>query len=158
MNLSDVLRTENIDLSGKKFRNKEEAFLYMAEMLKANGFVSDTDTFIDALYQREEMGSTYMGNGLAVPHGRSSAVEKNTAAFCRCQPFTYCSNDEEGEVRMIMMLAVSDSEGEAEYLRMLANLSRLILNEEFYEMLQTSEDSREIVEFGEKTIENMKCL
>ena len=56
---------------------------------------------------------------------------------------------------MIMMLAVSDSEGEAEYLRMLANLSRLMLNEEFYELLQTSQDSQEIVEFGEKAIAHM---
>ena len=93
MNLSDVLQAANIDLNERSFCNKEEAFLYMTKMLKENGFVSDTDVFMDALYQREETGSTYMGNGLAVPHGRSSAVKKNAAAFCRCKPFTYCSND-----------------------------------------------------------------
>ena len=152
MNLSEILKPEAIDLEERSFRDKEELFRHMAGMLQKNGFVEDAALFVDALRQREKTGSTYMGNLLAVPHGRSRTVVKNAAAFCRCKPFLYQSNDEEGEVRLVMMLAVSEAEAEKEYLRVLASFSRLMLNEEFYELLQSAQRAEEIVACGERIL------
>jgi mannitol/fructose-specific phosphotransferase system IIA component (Ntr-type) len=78
----------------------------MAKLLKNAGCIEDESEFVKALYEREKQGSTYMGNGIAIPHGKSDTVKRAAAAFCRCAPFLYESNNDTGEVGIVFVLAV----------------------------------------------------
>ena len=77
-------------------------FETLAAKFEAAGIVTDAKQYIKALEERETLGSTYMGNMIALPHGKCDAVVKPGIGFCRCkQTFRYCSHDEEGDVRYV---------------------------------------------------------
>ena len=116
--LSDVLKIETIDVSDRKITKKDELFDFMTELLKKSGRITSKEKFISALYERERTGSTYMGNGIAVPHGKSSCVISPTAAFCRCSPFVYDDNDDE-VVDISLMLAIPEYTEQKEYIKIL---------------------------------------
>ena len=61
-------------------------------MLKQSGCLNDEEAFIAALYEREEIGSTYMGEGIVIPHGKSETVNHAATAICRCSPLLKLDN------------------------------------------------------------------
>src|SRR5699024_11131839 len=66
----DILQAENIELN-VDFNNKEEAVIYVGNMLENAGLVNKK--YIDKMLERETVTSTYMGNALAIPHGTDDA-------------------------------------------------------------------------------------
>ncbi|SEI02093.1 PTS system D-mannitol-specific IIA component, Fru family /PTS system D-mannitol-specific IIB component, Fru family /PTS system D-mannitol-specific IIC component, Fru family [Halobacillus karajensis] len=66
----DLLLEENIFI-GKEFSTKEEAIRFAGEALVKAGYVQDS--YVDAMVEREEITSTYMGNNVAIPHGTEEA-------------------------------------------------------------------------------------
>ncbi|SFK31932.1 PTS system, mannitol-specific IIC component [Halobacillus dabanensis] len=66
----DLLLEENIFI-GKEFSTKEEAIRFAGEVLAKAGYVEDS--YVDAMVDREEITSTYMGNNVAIPHGTEEA-------------------------------------------------------------------------------------
>lgn len=147
--LSDVLSIETINVSDIKITKKDELFDFMAELLKKSGRITSKESFISALYERERTGSTYMGNGIAVPHGKSSCVVSPTAAFCRCSPFVYGDDDE--VVDMALMLAIPECTEQKEYIKILANISRLFLADDFLDVLRKEKSNERIFkEFNDR--------
>ena len=116
----------------------------MAGMFYDAGCIKNEIAFIEALYKREKSGSTYMGNGLAVPHGKSDTVVKPSIAFIRFKPFIYDKEDNE-EAEIALMLAIPSSTEQKEYIGMLANITRLFLDEEFLVKLKTEKDKNIIL-------------
>ncbi|MEW9674797.1 PTS sugar transporter subunit IIA [Lentibacillus sp. L22] len=66
----EVLSKDNIELN-VKLADKEEAIRHTGEILVKNGYVEPT--YIDKMFEREEVTSTYMGNYVAIPHGTEDA-------------------------------------------------------------------------------------
>ena len=96
-----------------------------------------------------------MGEGIAVPHGKSSTVVKASAAFCRCKPFQYESNDEQGKVWLIIMLAIPKGTNDDTYVRSLANISRLLINSRFRNALENSINIDEILQIGKEELNKL---
>lgn len=139
--ISESLTEDLVDCQADTFLDKNELFSNMAQMLLQAGRIMEKDAFLQALYQREDTGSTYMGNGIALPHGKSDTVTEPTVAFCRCKnAFPYESDGETGEVDLIFMLAIPKATETNEYLRVLANLSRLLVHEDFVASLRKAPD------------------
>lgn len=155
MEISDVLCPETIDLSEREFKNKDDSFVYLTDMLYNAGFVSDTDEFIDSLYEREEQGTTYMGDNLAVPHGWCSCVKRPVAVLCRCKPFTYVSADNAEEVDRIAMLAVPKDTASNDYMRTLATLAKLLMNENFALAFKTAKSADELIACANREEKNL---
>jgi mannitol/fructose-specific phosphotransferase system IIA component (Ntr-type) len=61
-------------------RDKEECFEEMVDLLIRTGKISDRQRALDAIYAREEMRSTGIGRGIAIPHGKDNSVPQITAA------------------------------------------------------------------------------
>lgn len=155
MHLSDVLSSKTMDLSERCFKNKIELFNFMAGMLKDAGSIDSKEDFLVALERREDTGSTYMGNFLAIPHGKSKCVIRTSAAFCRCTPLEYESGGEKGVVNLVMMLAVAEHTNDEQYLEMLSNVAKLLLNKRFLRALSLSYDCQKILDIGERELEVM---
>ena len=130
-----------------RFTDKETMFETLAAKFEAAGIVTDAKQYIKALEERETLGSTYMGNMIALPHGKCDAVVKLGIGFCRCkQTFRYCSHDEEGDVRYVFMLAIAANQSSDQYLRVLATLAGLLTHEEFIEVLEHAQSYEEIIQ------------
>ena len=72
---------ENFFVSNLRARTKEEALNELADLLESQGRIKDKGILLEMLRQRESLGSTGIGKGIAIPHGRSLATAKLTLVF-----------------------------------------------------------------------------
>jgi nitrogen PTS system EIIA component len=85
----------------------------------------DEDGVVDSLLKREQIGSTGIGRGVAVPHATNPAVSRLTGVFARSQDgIDFDSRDGEPVHRLVLLLSPSDRPGE--HLRALESISRLL--------------------------------
>ncbi|OCN05633.1 PTS sugar transporter [Erysipelotrichaceae bacterium MTC7] len=146
INLAEVLNKETCILDHEPFASKTEAFQFMANKFKDANIIDDVDTYIESLEEREAIGSTYMGNFIGLPHGKSEAVRIPAIGFCRCkEPFMYESYGEVGEVKYIFMLAISMDQGADHYMRVLATLASLLTHQEVIEILDQETSYENII-------------
>ncbi|MCR0612481.1 PTS sugar transporter subunit IIA [[Clostridium] innocuum] len=143
---SIILSSQTVYLDIEPFHDKQEMFQILASWYKSTGIIRNEQRYIDALYQREELGSTYMGNLIALPHAKSETVNRPAVLFCRLkEPFRYQSHGESGMVKYIFMLAISARQSGYDYMRMLAHLAGLLANDEFLKILETAKSCQQIV-------------
>ena len=143
MKPADVLLKGMVLLDIDPFKDKDELFRTMSERFEKAGIVTKAEAFYQSLLAREEEGSTVFADySLAMPHGICDEVVKPGVGFCRVkEPFTYASGDETGEVKYVFMLAIEggNSEARGEHLQILGQLARLMMHEEFREILETAD-------------------
>lgn len=146
MNLAQMLSREAVLLDAEPFADKEEMFWLLSERFCRAGVVDNAARFVAALEAREALGSTFMGNGIALPHGKGETVMRSGVGFCRCrESFRYRSGDEEGEVRFVFMLAVADDQSDNAHIRILARLAALLAHEAFIEALGGVQSVEELI-------------
>lgn len=147
IDLAKVLVKEACVLDHEPFSSKEEMFQFMAKKFKEAGIITDEEQYIASLEEREAVGSTYMGNLIGLPHGKSESVVKPGIGFCKCkEPFTYKSYGEEGQVKFVFMLAIAMDQGADNYMRVLATLAGLLTHQEFLDILDKGTSYEEIME------------
>lgn len=119
--------------------SKEDAIRAMVASLKAAGSISaaDEEGIIAAILKREELGSTGIGRGVAVPHTKHPSVDKLISAVALCKEgIDFESLD--GEPVFIMFLLVSPPDRPGDHLRGLENISRHLRNDNFCRFLKQS--------------------
>ena len=124
----------NLKISSKK-QALQELSAFAAKKLGRD----DREIF-DVLLQRERLGTTGLGYGVAIPHGKLSGLEKITGIFARLEnPVDFESLDEQ-PVDLVFVLLVPEGAG-AEHLKALARVSRLFRNTEVCEKIRGSENA-----------------
>ena len=134
-----ILKIENI-MTGLAPESKEEAIRRVGQILYDSGYVDIS--YIDAMIERENLTTTYMGMGLAIPHGTSeakAAVIKSGIAVLQ-YPEGVEFGDEKAHL-IIGIAGVGDS-----HLEILAKVSEALEDEEVLERLSKSADASEIYE------------
>lgn len=139
MNLAEFLKpsavTINADITSKKRALEEVSHLLTAH----SELVSEKDV-LTSLINREKLGSTGLGAGVAIPHGRLKGLESAVAAFVKLeQPIDYDANDEK-PVDLIFGLLVPQ-EATAEHLQILAKIADMFRNEGQLEAMRSAADS-----------------
>lgn len=152
MKLEEMLSPELCDFSGRKIKDKEELFQSFAELFYNAGKIRDKEVLVQELLEREKLGSTYMGLGLALPHAGSDTVVENAMAVIRCQPFLYESDGAAGNVEIALAMIVGNEESEEVHLKMLANISRVLVKPEFFNALKTENDFEKLLEVGNRQL------
>ncbi|MBI1348282.1 PTS sugar transporter subunit IIA [bacterium] len=135
--------------------NKEAAIREMVASLRQSGSVKaeDEDGIVAAILKREELGSTGIGNGVAVPHTKHASVDKlvATVALAR-EGVDFASLD--GEPVFILFLLVSPPDRPGDHLRGLENISRHLRNQSFCKFLRQSKDKSAILELLQEADNN----
>ena len=136
MRISEVIQPTTIDLDLQDIHCKDDVIACLAERLDKAGLLVDKDLYIQSVYEREDMGSTYMGFEIAIPHGKSPGVREAGIAFGRSnEGFEYISQNDKATVRLVFLLAIPDRTSPDAYMAVLAKLARLLVHEEFREAL-----------------------
>jgi multiphosphoryl transfer protein len=134
---------------------KAEAIKEAVDRLYAAGRTDRPREVEDAVWSREAAYSTGFGNGFAIPHCRTDAVRANSLAVVRlAQPVEWGSLDEK-PVRVLILLAVRESDQPAAHLRTIARLARRLVHEEFRARLEGDDDAESVCAFlqGELEVE-----
>jgi len=147
MKLMDFLIPDAIE-SDMRSTTKEDAVRELVALLKRAGAISDEDSVAKIVLEREELGTTGIGEGIAVPHGKSNAVDKLVAAFGRSEKgIDFASIDNQPVHLLFLLVAPIDSAGP--HLMALARISRLLKNTDFRASLKKAKGRSEILEICE---------
>lgn len=144
MKLCEFVVRESI-LPDLQAGTKESAIAAMVSSLKAAGTISTDDeaSIVAAIMKREELGSTGIGNGVAVPHTKHPSVDKLIATVALTQNGVDFSSLD-GEAVHILILLISPPDRPGDHLRGLENISRHLRNQNFCKFLMQSK-SRDAV-------------
>jgi len=137
MDLGDLITPEGV-IASLKARNKKQALQELAQ--KASELTgTDARQIFEALLQRERLGSTGVGRGIAIPHGRIEGLKKVVTVFARLdEPIPFDSLDDEPVELLFLLLAPAHAG--ADHLKALARISRLLRDPTSIENLKAAND------------------
>jgi fructose-specific phosphotransferase system IIA component len=144
MKITDIL-TEDLVVTQLAGSSKEEIINAMIDLVAASPKVVDKSRVREAIFEREKIMSTGVGNGFAIPHGKTDAVTDIVAAFAvTAEEIDYQSLDEK-PVRLVFLLVGKDSMV-GPHIKLLSRISRLMNKEEFRRRLLEVTSSRAIID------------
>lgn len=137
MDLADLIVPEAV-FPSLKAKTKKQALQEVAHKAAALTRLDARDIF-DTLSQREHLGSTGIGRGIAIPHGRMAQLPRIVSVFARLdEPIDFEALDNE-PVDLIFLLLAPEHAG-ADHLKALARISRLLREPSTIERLRNSRD------------------
>ena len=138
MEINDLISSDVV-VANLKATSKKQVLHNLARRASKQTGVNERDIF-DVLMERERLGSTGVGNGIAIPHGKLPGLERLHGLFALLeQPVDFQAIDEH-PVDLIFLLLAPESAG-ADHLKALAKISRLLRNTGICDKLRGSETS-----------------
>ena len=123
MRIDDILKKESIisDLVGT---NKEEVLREVTDFLQSQGLIKNKESLLNTLIEREKLGSTGIGENVAIPHGKSDELSHIITVFARSlKGVDFEALDQKPVHFVCMVIAPSNSTGQ--HLKTLARISRI---------------------------------
>jgi PTS system nitrogen regulatory IIA component len=141
MELADILSEEAV-LACDKVRDKTELLEVLSNRAaRVTGY--DPQTILETLAAREGLGSTGLGNGIAIPHGKLPGLKAVTAVFVRlARPVEFDSVDDQPVDLAIALLAPTGAG--ADHLKALARVARLLRTDALVDSLRATDDPRRL--------------
>ncbi|MGQ9708013.1 MAG: PTS sugar transporter subunit IIA [bacterium] len=141
--LSELLSRSSIILSLQS-KEKKEVIIELAAPLIAGGLVTDEKEFVAAILRRENLESTGIGHGVAIPHARTNAVKTTTLAFGRSsEGVDFSSLD--GKLSHLIFLIAAPEAMKREYIWTLAKLSSLLRQDEVRRGLNSAQSVDQVL-------------
>lgn len=141
MDLSDLIETSAI-LPALKANSKKQLLQSLAEKAASVTGIAEREIF-DTILQRERLGSTGVGNGIAIPHGKLAAVNKITGVFARLDaPVDFESLDDQ-PVDLVFLLLAPEGAG-ADHLKALSRIARVLRNTDTAAKIRGTRDAAAI--------------
>lgn len=142
--LSRLLKKKyiNLHLEG---RNKKQVISELVELIAKSGKLKDKKAFFKSIMSREKLGSTGIGGGVAIPHGKSPGVKDFVLVFARNKEgIDFGALD--GEKTYLFFALASPQEEVGGHLKILAEVSRLVRDKFIVELLKTIENKDRILQ------------
>lgn len=145
MVFNELIRPDRINLS-LNAATQEEALLKLAGLLEATGVLTDKAEFLADVRKRELVSSTGIGNGVAIPHGKSTSVKETGLAIGRVKNGLDWETFDDIPVRLVVLLAVSDKDKSSNHVRLLSQMARKLASEAVCQKLHEANSADEIVQ------------
>lgn len=143
MNPSELMK-ENLVKMNLNTDNKITTIEKLVEMLAKEGILNDKNKFKEDILKREELTTTAVGHGVAIPHAKSSSVnEAKVAVGILPDGIKYDAPDNK-EVNLIFMIAVNEGDNDV-HLKALSNLSKMLINADFRQQLLNADNSKKVI-------------
>lgn len=147
--MTSLISTSLVDLA-LEAGDKDAATARLAELMQAQGRVTDLDAFLSDVRAREQQMPTGLEGGIGIPHARSDAVTEPTVAFGRSTAgVDYGAAD--GPAHLIFLIAAPAGGGDA-HLRVLAALARRLVHASFKDALLQAGDAQDVVDLFEREV------
>lgn len=148
-----MLNVKNIKLN-MTARTKEEVIEELTDLLIEDGAVTNKEDFIRDVWLREELGSTGFENHIAIPHGKSSGVSRTALAIGRTQHAIPQETMDGSDVRCVILFAVCLVDQNATHIRLLAQVSGSLADEDIIAKLLVESDPHKIIALFNSETEN----
>ncbi|AQS42361.1 MAG: PtsN protein [Candidatus Tokpelaia hoelldobleri] len=139
MNLNDLIAPEAI-IPALKASSKKQLLQIMAEKAATLYNLPDRQVF-DTILKREKLGSTGVGNGIAIPHGKLAEIDKIFGVFARLEhPVDFEALDDQ-PVDIVFLLLAPENAG-ADHLKALSRVARLLREPEMAAKLRNTHEAQ----------------
>ncbi|MDD5101819.1 MAG: PTS sugar transporter subunit IIA [Endomicrobiaceae bacterium] len=143
MNIMDFLCQEAISVD-LKAQNKKEAIIELIELLKSTKKIKRTDEIIEIVLEREKLGSTGIGQGVAIPHGKTDVLSEQVGVLGISKKGIEF-NSLDGEPVYIIFLLVGPVEVTGQHLKALSRISRLFKDKFLRQAIKDADTKEDIV-------------
>jgi PTS system nitrogen regulatory IIA component len=142
MRLTDVLKKEYV-IPDLKAGDKDAILQEMVMYLSGKEAGLDRDKLFEALLERERLGTTGIGHGVALPHGKLKGFKKIMVCFGRSRKGVDFRSMDKLPVHLFFLIIAPENSAAA-HLKLLACLSRLLKNQDFRDRLMRTKTSSDI--------------
>jgi fructose-specific phosphotransferase system IIA component len=126
-----------------KSKDKDSAIAELVNILASAGQVKNAAAALEAVMEREQTRSTGIGSGIAIPHGKCTAVDELVMAVgIAAEPIEFASIDNKPVSIIVLLISPMDKTGP--HIQALARISRLLLDEQFKAKLEKASSPAEV--------------
>ena len=151
--ISSIMNEELVNLSLES-ETKERVIEEMANAILKKREILDRKKFLQAIMDRENLESTGIGRGIAIPHARTDAIDEMVVVFGRSRVGVDFSSLD-GKPAQLFFLIVAPEKEKSAYINVLARLSRLLRKEDFRRNLEQAPTPEKVIELIEKNEETL---
>ena len=148
MKIVDLLKLESIDLKAKP-QDKAAALEHLITLMERGGNIADKEEYKACVLRREEEGSTGIGEGIAIPHAKTSAVKAPGLAAMLVQDGVDFDSLDGEPAKLFFLIAAPDTEDNV-HLDVLSRLSMLLMNDDFRSELLKAGSAKEFLSVIDK--------
>lgn len=130
--------------------DKEAAISELTDLLVQNGAVVDKKAFVEDVIAREAEGMTGLGQGVAIPHGKSKAVKTTSLAIGISQHMIPWESLDGEPINTIILFAVRDQDADTLHIKLLQKVAILLADDEFIEELHKVKTTEEVLTLFER--------
>jgi PTS system nitrogen regulatory IIA component len=142
MQLSEII-DDNCIIPDLKARDKKGVLEELAEVLSNHDLSIDREALVKVLVEREHLGSTGIGDGVAIPHGKLDGVERPVISFGRSKDgLDFDSMD--GQPAYLFFLLVAPENSSGVHLQVLAKIAKMLKNSAFRKKLMEASTAAEL--------------
>lgn len=148
MKIVDLLKVESIDLKATP-QDKAAALEHLITLMERGGNIADKEEYKACVLRREEEGSTGIGEGIAIPHAKTSAVKAPGLAAMLVQDGVDFDSLDGEPAKLFFLIAAPDTEDNV-HLDVLSHLSMLLMNDDFRSELLKAGSAKEFLSVIDK--------
>ena len=142
MKLSEILNPDNI-IPDLRAKDKEGVLEELVDVIVSHDSSLDKDSLVKVLLEREKLGSTGIGDGIAIPHGKFRGLKHPVISFGRSlEGLDFDSMD--GQPAFLFFLLVAPENSASIHLKALAKISKILKNSSFRNVLMQASSSKEL--------------
>jgi fructose PTS system EIIA component len=145
MNISEIMN-KNIIFLGLKASSRDEAICTMVDRMYEHGYIIDKEKYLTAVREREAKGTTGIGFGVAIPHGKSDGVKSPCVAYARLATPVEWNSFDGKPVSNIFLIAVPQANAGNDHLKILIAISKRLMHEDFRQQLEQATTQEEILD------------
>ncbi|GAM72161.1 PTS system [Vibrio sp. JCM 19236] len=145
MKLTTLTNASLINLQ-TTFESRDAAIHALADQLDKQGKLHDKQQYLDAVFKREQEGPTALGEGLAVPHGKTDAVKEAAFAVATLkQDLKWQGIDEDEDVNLIFLIAIPNAEAGSTHMHLLTELTTTLVDDEVREAVLNATTAEQVL-------------
>ena len=145
MKITDLLEENSIKLKAMP-ASKQEALNQIINIISKTGNISNKEEYKKVVLNREKQGTTGIGEGIAIPHGKSNVVKKATLAAMVIQKGVDFEALDNKKVNLMFLIAAPETKDNI-HLEVLSRLSALLMDEKFREKLKNAKTPKEFINY-----------
>lgn len=133
---------ENLVFIKDEFKDYKKCLEFMVDKVDECGLLTDKKEYLNAVYERENQFPTSVGFGVAIPHGVSDSVKETFVVFLKSKK-PVCWGKDKVLSELIFLIGVSKTLKNKVHLKVISQISRYLINDDFRKKLLECKDSKE---------------
>lgn len=143
INLKKIINKDLMIINSQS-NDKDTILKELCLLLQEKEYINDYQLFLNDIYLREKEGVTGIGDGIAIPHGKSVSVDETTVAIAVLKDEIEWETLDDQDVKVVILFAVKDTDATTTHIVLLQKVATLLAREKFIRQLKIVENKEEL--------------